>query len=95
MKARIFALPFALLFLSFAIFLAATISIGCTYAERAHLSSMGKNHRVTLYSGGVKVGQWEARGQVQNEAHSDGFQFEDAATGKLIEVQGTCLVEQE
>lgn len=67
---------------------------GCKDADWAQLKSVGSPHRVTLFSGGQKVGQWTSTGNVSNEDHSDGFYFEDADTHKLIEITGTVTIEQ-
>jgi hypothetical protein len=68
---------------------------GCTNAERAKLSSLGGKHKITLYSGGVAVRVWHSTGYVKNEEHSDGYYFQDDATGRLVTVSGEVVIEQE
>ena len=42
---------------------------------------------------GKIIKQWESTGSVSNSEKSDGWYFEDAATGKLVEVTGTLSIE--
>jgi hypothetical protein len=68
---------------------------GCTGAQVAKFQSLGSKHKITLYSGGIAVGTWHSTGYIQNEEKSDGYYFRDDATGKLISVSGTVIIEQE
>ena len=43
---------------------------------------------------GTVIKVWESTGNVSNEAQSDGWYFKDEATGKLVEVTGTLVIEQ-
>ena len=72
----------------------ALLATGCKDATRAQFFSMGKRHRIQVYSGGVKVGEWIATGNVNNEQSSDGFQFEDESTHMSVEVSGTVVISQ-
>lgn len=67
---------------------------GCKDATRAEFSSLGKQHQVDLYSGGIKVRSWVATGNVSNQSNSDGYCFMDRETGKLVEVSGTVVITQ-
>jgi hypothetical protein len=68
---------------------------GCTDAKMQQIESLGSNHVVTLYAAdGHIIKQWTATGNVANESGSDGWYFRDAATGKLVEITGTIIVEQ-
>ena len=69
------------------------VSIGCTDARRASLGSYGKEHTITMYNGGVKVRQWTSTGKVTSMTDSDGWQFMDKATGKLVRVGGDVIIE--
>ena len=69
------------------------VSSGCSDAERAAFSALGKKHRVTLYSGGKQIGQWTTSGKIENEQHSNGYYFNDDATQKLIMVDGDIIIE--
>jgi hypothetical protein len=68
---------------------------GCKDSTRAQWESLGTKHKIYVYSGGVCVKTYESTGNVSNEAHSDGYYFEDSTTHKLIEVSGTVVIEQE
>ena len=68
---------------------------GCFAADRANILSSQANHHVTVYSGGVAVKSYDSIGAVMNEGKSDGFFFMDKATGKLVQVSGTVVIEQE
>jgi hypothetical protein len=76
-------------------FLAITMLVGCTGAERAKIFALGSHHKITLYSGGVAVRVWHSSGAIQNEEKSDGYYFQDDATGKLVSVSGNIVIEQE
>lgn len=66
----------------------------CKDAETAQFSSLGKPHIITMYGcDGRIIRQWESTGSVSNEDKSDGWYFEDAATGKLVEVTGPIVIE--
>lgn len=79
--------------LTFSIFLAAGL-VGCTDAQMASVKAVGSAHHVKCWSGGIVIYEGDATGAVSNEAHSDGYYFEDAATKKLIGVSGNCVITQ-
>ena len=80
---------FASLLVSFAL-------VGCTDAKLQQLNSLGSKHKVTLYAaGGQVIHQWTATGNVSNEQQSDGWYFKDEETGKLVEITGTIVIEQQ
>jgi hypothetical protein len=62
-------------------------------ANRAQASAWGKEHSVSLYSGGHLIGHWETTGLVKNEGSSDGYYFQDKETGKLIRISGEVIIE--
>lgn len=68
---------------------------GCTDATRSKLMGYGSQFRVTLYAcdGGV-IKQWTSSGKVKSEETSDGYYFMDQASGRLIEVTGTLIIER-
>ena len=75
------------------LFAIATLA-SCKDAKMAQFSSLGKPHIITMYGcDGRIIRQWESTGSVSNEAKSDGWYFEDAATGKLVEVTGPIVIE--
>jgi hypothetical protein len=68
--------------------------VACKDAERQQFEALGSKHRITVYSGGQKVAEFESTGNVSNESNSDGWYFRDAKSGKLVEVTGTLVIEQ-
>lgn len=77
-------------------FLGAILLAGCSSAERSRMLPGRRlsDFKITLYSGGQAVGSWTTKGQVQSEGESDGYYFVDRATGKIVEVCGTVVIEQ-
>lgn len=70
------------------------LSVGaCTDTDMANLSAYGSSGTVVCYSGGKEFYSGKSTGRIQNAAHSDGYEFKDAATGKLVRVNGDCLVQ--
>jgi len=69
--------------------------LGCSKAQRASICAIGSKHRITLYNGGIAVRSWVSSGVIENEERSDGYYFQDDATGKLIRVSGDIVIEQE
>lgn len=65
---------------------------GCYSANRAKMLSSGRDHHIIQFSGGKVVGEWTSRGRVFSEGHSDGYYFEDRATGKVVEVSGDIQI---
>lgn len=75
------------------ILLLAAIGIsGCTDTQIASLQAYGQAHHIKQFSGGQVVGEWDSTGKVLNEPQSDGYQFEDAKTHKIVEVSGTVQI---
>jgi hypothetical protein len=66
--------------------------VGCSYANRSAISAWGKRHDVKCYSGGKLFFEGYTTGKVENEAHSDGYYFQDEATGKFTTVSGDCVI---
>jgi len=77
------------------LFISLMCVMGCSKADRAAIFAIGSKHRITLYSGGIAVRSWVSSGKIENEDRSDGYYFQDDATGKLIRVSGQILIEQE
>ena len=70
--------------------------VGCKDSTWAQWHALGAKHRITLYGAtGVPIKTWESTGNVSNEDRSDGWYFKDVSTGKLVEVTGTLVIEQE
>jgi hypothetical protein len=71
------------------------LSCRCSRANRAAISAWGKPHHIKLYSCGQVVGEWETTGKVENEAHSDGYYFQDDKSKRFITISGTVVIEVE
>jgi hypothetical protein len=66
----------------------------CKDSKIAQWNALGKQHIITLYScDGHIIKQWTSTGNVSNETQSDGWYFMDVATGKLVEITGTLVIE--
>ena len=66
--------------------------VGCSQAEVAHMIEFS-DHKVTVFSGGKEVRVYKSKGLPLNEYQSDGWMFKDAATGSLVRVSGTVIIE--
>lgn len=75
------------------IFALSALAAGCTDTERARFGALGSSGTVVCYSGGHEFYRGTSTGKIHNAEHSDGYEFKDAATGKLVRVQGDCLVQ--
>jgi hypothetical protein len=80
-------------YLTLMIALIALLNAGCTDAARANLGAYGNEHRVRMYNGGVLVAEWTSTGKVTSLENSDGWQFMDKETGKLVRVGGDVIIE--
>lgn len=68
---------------------------GCTDASRSKLMGYGSKFQVTLYAAdGSVIREWTSTGKVKSEETSDGYYFMDQASGRLIEVTGTLIIER-
>jgi len=65
---------------------------GCTDTNMAVLRSLGDEGTISCYSGGVLIYEGASTGKVQNISGSDGWEFKDKKTGKLIRVSGDCVI---
>lgn len=74
--------------------LLAGLMFGCTDAEWSQAKAFGSKFKVTVYSGGVAVKTYTSTGKVDTEHGSDGWYFTDQATGGLVRVSGTVLIEE-
>lgn len=65
--------------------------VGCTDASISKFKQLGGPQHIRCYSGGVLIYEGNSTGKIANEANSDGYYFEDAATGKIVEVSAHCI----
>lgn len=66
---------------------------GCTDSFKADLGGYGKEHRIRMYNGGQLVAEWRSTGKVASMSESDGWQFMDKNTRKLVRVGGDVIIE--
>ena len=76
-----------------ALVLAAAMT-SCTDAEKSKLGGYGDTFTVKVL-GPDTVITYHSTGKVISEDKSDGYYFTNAATGKLVEVSGNVIIEQE
>ena len=65
----------------------------CTDATRAKLGGYGDTFTVKVVACDTII-TYKSSGKVISENGSDGYYFNDAVTGKLIEVSGNVIIEQ-
>ena len=71
----------------------AIVTIGCTDAFKADLGGYGREHHIRMYNGGSLVAEWYSTGKVVSMTDSDGWQFMDKKTHKLVRVGGDVIIE--
>lgn len=74
--------------------LALLMGSGCTDATISKMGGYGDTFTIKVL-GPDTIITYHSTGKVISEEHSDGYYFTDKATGKLIEVSGTVIIEQE
>lgn len=66
----------------------------CRSSQMAQWGALGSDQKITLYSSsGSVIREWVSDGKVSTENGSDGWFFRDRATGKLVRVTGTVVIE--
>ena len=68
-------------------------TIGCTDATRANIGAYCQQHRIRMFNGGKLVAEWISTGKVTSMSNSDGWQFMDKKTRKLVRVGGDVIIE--
>ena len=68
--------------------------VSCTDAEKSKLGGYGDTFTVKVL-GPDTVITYHSTGKVISEEKSDGYYFTNAANGKLVEVSGNIIIEQE
>ena len=74
--------------------LALMIGSGCTDATMSKMGGYGDTFTIKVL-GPDTVITYHSTGKVISEENSDGYYFTDKATGKLVEVSGNIIIEQE
>jgi len=77
-------------------FLALTIIAvsSCTDASRSKIGGYGNTYKVTVIGGDTTM-VFHSTGKVLSEDKSDGYYFTNESNGKLVEVSGNVVIEQE
>lgn len=65
---------------------------GCTDTARSRLAALGQPGEVTCYSGGKEIYHGFSTGKVFNAQESDGYEFQEAGTNKLVRITADCIV---
>jgi len=65
---------------------------GCTDAKWGKFQALGGKAHVQCFSGGILIYEGRSTGKVISEANSDGYNFIDAKSKKLMEVSGECII---
>ena len=68
--------------------------VPCTDATLSKVGGYGDTFTVKVL-GPDTVITYHSTGKVISEEHSDGYYFESRETGKLVEVSGNIIIEQE
>ena len=72
----------------------AAIMTSCTDASMSKIGGYGDKFTVKVVNCDTII-TYHSTGKVISEEHSDGYYFTNAATGKLVEVSGNVIIEQE
>jgi len=68
--------------------------VSCTDATLSKVGGYGDTFTIKVL-GPDTVITYHSTGKVISEEHSDGYYFTNAATGKLVEVSGNVIIEQD
>jgi hypothetical protein len=68
--------------------------VSCTDAEKSKLGGYGDTFMVKVL-GPDTIITYHSTGKVISEDKSDGYYFTNAANGKLVEVSGNVIIEEE
>ena len=69
------------------------LGLSACSGDIASLRAYGSPAYIICYSGGKVIYDGHSTGIVQNESKSDGYYFEDAATGRAKSVSGQCVID--
>ena len=72
---------------------ALSLLTSCTDAKTQRIWSRGTQFKIVLVNcNGTITHSWVSTGKVESSQTSDGYYFEDALTGSLVEVAGTVII---
>ena len=66
--------------------------IACSDTEIASFTALGDPGHITCYSGGQVIYDGDSTGKIQTVENSDGWEFMDAKTQRLVRVSGDCVI---
>ena len=67
--------------------------LSCTDAQQAKIGAFGDTFKGELVNcDGTITHTWVSTGKVSNSENSDGYYFNDAKSGTLIEVSGNVII---
>lgn len=66
--------------------------LACSDTDIAHMKSMGESGHITCFSGGQIIYEGDSTGKIATVEKSDGWEFMDAKTDRLVRVSGDCLI---
>ena len=72
----------------------ATLMVSCTDATMSKMGGYGDTFTVKIL-GPDTIITYHSTGKVISEKGSDGYYFESRETGKLVEVSGNVIIEEE
>jgi hypothetical protein len=76
-----------------AVTVVALMLISCTDAEwENQIGSLGRPGHIVCYSGGKVIYEGDSTEKIATTASSDGWEFKDKATDKLVRVSGSCVI---
>jgi hypothetical protein len=66
--------------------------LACTDTDRASIVAFGSPGHIQCYSGGALIYEGDSTGRIQTVTNSDGWEFQEAKTGKFVRVSGACVI---
>jgi hypothetical protein len=66
--------------------------LACSDTEIASFKTLGDPGHITCYSGGQVIYDGDSTGKIATVERSDGWEFMDAKTDRLVRVSGDCLI---
>lgn len=73
-------------------FISAIALFGCTDANIASVSAIGRPAHIKCYSGNIVIFEGDSTGRISTVQNSDGWEFMDAKTNKFVRVSGPCVI---
>ncbi len=68
------------------------LTVACTDTQKAQWIALGNSGHIKCYSGNNVIFEGDSTGKIETVSQSDGWEFKDAKTGKLIRVSGACVI---